>query len=157
MLFFHHLYVFAVSTTPKQPNKNGFESVSTQQVPYTYLVRVLHHFRSTNAWELIILWIPIVCMLIIRYLCFGIFYFTYIFSCWKALMKAIEHELEVIVRVHEVRSEYERQIQEYVSFTLSFLKICRWVFYSIYECKFEFWRLGCWKSYAFYIIKNLKI
>jgi kinesin family protein 4/21/27 len=33
-------------------------------------------------------------------------------------MKAIEHELEVIVRVHEVRSEYERQIQEYVSFTL---------------------------------------
>ncbi|WJX34931.1 Kinesin-like protein KIN-4C [Trifolium repens] len=30
----------------------------------------------------------------------------------QALMKAIEHELEVIVRVHEVRSEYERQIQE---------------------------------------------
>ncbi|CAI8599148.1 unnamed protein product [Vicia faba] len=30
----------------------------------------------------------------------------------QALMKAIEHELEVTVRVHEVRSEYERQIQE---------------------------------------------
>ncbi|CAK8568183.1 unnamed protein product [Lathyrus sativus] len=30
----------------------------------------------------------------------------------QALMKAIEHELEVTVRVHEVRSEYEHQIQE---------------------------------------------
>ncbi|XP_058786276.1 kinesin-like protein KIN-4C [Vicia villosa] len=30
----------------------------------------------------------------------------------QALTKAIEHELEVTVRVHEVRSEYERQIQE---------------------------------------------
>ncbi|KAI5404492.1 Kinesin-like protein KIN-4C, variant 3 [Lathyrus oleraceus] len=30
----------------------------------------------------------------------------------QALVKAIEHELEVTVRVHEVRSEYERQIQE---------------------------------------------
>ncbi|KAK7282893.1 hypothetical protein RIF29_12000 [Crotalaria pallida] len=32
----------------------------------------------------------------------------------QALMKAIEHELEVTVRVHEVRSEYERQIEERV-------------------------------------------
>lgn len=30
----------------------------------------------------------------------------------KALMQSIEHELEVTVRVHEVRSEYERQMQE---------------------------------------------
>ncbi|KAK7351230.1 hypothetical protein VNO77_10526 [Canavalia gladiata] len=29
----------------------------------------------------------------------------------QALMKAIEHELEVTVRVHEVRSEYERQME----------------------------------------------
>ncbi|KAL1310182.1 kinesin-like protein KIN-4C isoform X1 [Arachis ipaensis] len=34
----------------------------------------------------------------------------------QALMKAIEHELEVSVRVHEVRSEYERQMEEYVTF-----------------------------------------
>ncbi|KAJ1424769.1 P-loop containing nucleoside triphosphate hydrolase [Sesbania bispinosa] len=32
----------------------------------------------------------------------------------QALMKAIEHELEVTVRVHEVRSEYERQMEERV-------------------------------------------
>lgn len=31
---------------------------------------------------------------------------------FQALMQAIEHELEVTVRVHEVRSEYERQMQE---------------------------------------------
>ncbi|XP_057490870.1 kinesin-like protein KIN-4C [Actinidia eriantha] len=30
----------------------------------------------------------------------------------QALMQAIEHELEVMVRVHEVRSEYERQMEE---------------------------------------------
>ncbi|XP_072977535.1 kinesin-like protein KIN-4C [Typha angustifolia] len=30
----------------------------------------------------------------------------------KALMQAIEHEIEVTVRVHEVRTEYERQMQE---------------------------------------------
>ncbi|KAH9690361.1 kinesin-like protein KIN-4C [Citrus sinensis] len=30
----------------------------------------------------------------------------------QALMQAIEHELEVTVRVHEVRSEYERQMEE---------------------------------------------
>ncbi|VFQ74221.1 unnamed protein product [Cuscuta campestris] len=30
----------------------------------------------------------------------------------QALMQAIEHELEVTVRVHEVRSEYERQMKE---------------------------------------------
>ncbi|KAG1326988.1 kinesin-like protein KIN-4C [Cocos nucifera] len=30
----------------------------------------------------------------------------------QALVQAIEHELEVTVRVHEVRSEYERQMQE---------------------------------------------
>ncbi|XP_073224385.1 kinesin-like protein KIN-4C isoform X2 [Cicer arietinum] len=30
----------------------------------------------------------------------------------QVLMKAIEHELEVTVRVHEVRAEYERQIRE---------------------------------------------
>ncbi|KAI4307496.1 hypothetical protein L6164_030675 [Bauhinia variegata] len=30
----------------------------------------------------------------------------------QALMQAIEHELEVTVRVHEVRTEYERQIEE---------------------------------------------
>ncbi|ONK69479.1 uncharacterized protein A4U43_C05F23380 [Asparagus officinalis] len=30
----------------------------------------------------------------------------------QALMQAIEHELEVTLRVHEVRSEYERQLQE---------------------------------------------
>lgn len=30
----------------------------------------------------------------------------------QALLQAIEHELEVTVRVHEVRSEYERQMQE---------------------------------------------
>ncbi|KAF5746767.1 kinesin-like protein BC2 [Tripterygium wilfordii] len=30
----------------------------------------------------------------------------------QALMSAIEHELEVTVRVHEVRSEYERQMEE---------------------------------------------
>ncbi|XP_010254537.1 PREDICTED: kinesin-like protein KIN-4C [Nelumbo nucifera] len=29
----------------------------------------------------------------------------------KALMQAVEHELEVTVRVHEVRSEYERQME----------------------------------------------
>jgi len=29
-------------------------------------------------------------------------------------MQAIEHEIEVTVRVHEVRSEYERQTEEYV-------------------------------------------
>lgn len=29
----------------------------------------------------------------------------------QALMQAIEHELEVTVRVHEVRAEYERQIE----------------------------------------------
>lgn len=32
----------------------------------------------------------------------------------QALMQAIEHEIEVTVRVHEVRSEYERQMEEYV-------------------------------------------
>ena len=36
---------------------------------------------------------------------------NYLFSV-KALMQTIEHELEVIVRVHEVRSEYERQMEE---------------------------------------------
>lgn len=30
----------------------------------------------------------------------------------QALMQTIEHELEITVRVHEVRSEYERQMQE---------------------------------------------
>ncbi|CAN1340971.1 Kinesin-like protein KIN-4C [Linum perenne] len=30
----------------------------------------------------------------------------------KALMQAVEHELEVSLRVHAVRSEYERQVQE---------------------------------------------
>ncbi|XP_022768453.1 kinesin-like protein KIN-4C [Durio zibethinus] len=30
----------------------------------------------------------------------------------QAIMQTIEHELEVIVRVHEVRSEYERQMEE---------------------------------------------
>ena len=30
----------------------------------------------------------------------------------KALMHGIEHELEVTVRVHEVRSQYERQMEE---------------------------------------------
>ncbi|KAJ7006945.1 kinesin-like protein KIN-4C [Populus alba x Populus x berolinensis] len=30
----------------------------------------------------------------------------------QALMQAIEHELEVTLRIHEVRSEYERQLQE---------------------------------------------
>ncbi|KAJ4900353.1 P-loop containing nucleoside triphosphate hydrolases superfamily protein [Raphanus sativus] len=30
----------------------------------------------------------------------------------QALMQAIEHEIEVTVRVHEVRSEYERQMEE---------------------------------------------
>ncbi|GLT79917.1 hypothetical protein SLA2020_513850 [Shorea laevis] len=30
----------------------------------------------------------------------------------QALMQAIEHELELMVRVHEVRSEYERQMEE---------------------------------------------
>nr|GMD93977.1 kinesin-like protein KIN-4C [Ipomoea batatas] len=30
----------------------------------------------------------------------------------QALLQAIEHELEVFVRVHEVRSEYERQMEE---------------------------------------------
>lgn len=34
------------------------------------------------------------------------------FSLLKALMQNIEHELEVTVRVHEVRSEYERQMEE---------------------------------------------
>lgn len=29
-------------------------------------------------------------------------------------MQAIEHELEVTVRVHEVRAEYERQMEEWV-------------------------------------------
>ncbi|CAN4092354.1 unnamed protein product [Withania somnifera] len=33
---------------------------------------------------------------------------------FQALMQAIEHELEVTVRVHEVRSEYEHQMQECV-------------------------------------------
>ena len=46
----------------------------------------------------------------------GTCYLTYVFFSLKALMKAIEHELEVTVRVHEVRSEYERQMEEYVSF-----------------------------------------
>jgi len=31
-------------------------------------------------------------------------------------MQAIEHELEVTVRVHEVRSEYQRQMEVYVLF-----------------------------------------
>ena len=39
----------------------------------------------------------------------------------KALMQAIEHELEVTVRVHEVRSAHERQMEEYVPlFTFRF-------------------------------------
>lgn len=38
-------------------------------------------------------------------------------SYMKALMQAIEHEIEVTVRVHEVRSEYERQMEEYVLFS----------------------------------------
>lgn len=29
-------------------------------------------------------------------------------------MQAIEHELEVTVRVHEVRSQYEHQMEEWV-------------------------------------------
>lgn len=29
-------------------------------------------------------------------------------------MQAIEHELEVTVNVHEVRAEYERQMEEWV-------------------------------------------
>lgn len=36
-------------------------------------------------------------------------------------MQAIEHELEVTVRVHEVRSQYERQMEEWVSLFLTFL------------------------------------
>lgn len=39
-----------------------------------------------------------------------------LFFYYQALMQAIEHELEVTVRVHEVRSEYERQMEEYVLF-----------------------------------------
>lgn len=35
-------------------------------------------------------------------------------------MQAIEHEIEVTVRVHEVRSEYERQIEEYVFYSCLF-------------------------------------
>lgn len=35
-------------------------------------------------------------------------------------MQAIEHELEVTVRVHEVRAEYERQMEEWVLFILFF-------------------------------------
>lgn len=35
-----------------------------------------------------------------------------LFYIEKALMQAIEHELEVTVRVHEVRSQYERQMEE---------------------------------------------
>lgn len=31
-------------------------------------------------------------------------------------MQALEHELEVTVRVHEVRAEYERQLEEWVVF-----------------------------------------
>lgn len=38
--------------------------------------------------------------------------YTYISSSVQALMQAIEHELEVTVRVHEVRCEYERQKEE---------------------------------------------
>jgi len=42
-------------------------------------------------------------------------------SILKALMQAIEHELEVTVRVHEVRSAHERQMEEYVPlFTFRF-------------------------------------
>lgn len=36
-------------------------------------------------------------------------------------MQAIEHEIEVTVRVHEVRSEYERQTEEYVIYYCVFL------------------------------------
>jgi len=35
-----------------------------------------------------------------------------LFYVGKALMQGLEHELEVIVRVHEVRSQYERQMEE---------------------------------------------
>jgi len=35
-----------------------------------------------------------------------------LFYIGKALMQGLEHELEVIVRVHEVRSQYERQMEE---------------------------------------------
>lgn len=40
------------------------------------------------------------------------FFFTLYFLILKALMHIVEHELEVTVRVHEVRSQYERQMQE---------------------------------------------
>lgn len=49
-----------------------------------------------------------------------VFWYMLFLTClfyFKALMKAIEHELEVTVRVHEVRSAYERQIEEYVPFS----------------------------------------
>jgi kinesin family protein 4/21/27 len=48
---------------------------------------------------------------------FGLLFFCdllltqFIFNV-KVLMQAIEHELEVTLRIHEVRSEYERQLQE---------------------------------------------
>ena len=41
----------------------------------------------------------------------------------QALMQAIEHEIEVTVRVHEVRSEYERQTEEYVIYCCVFVSM----------------------------------
>lgn len=37
-------------------------------------------------------------------------------------MQTIEHELEVTVRVHEVRSEYQRQMEVYVLLLLLFFR-----------------------------------
>ena len=56
---------------------------------------------------------------------------TYKLSVLKALMQAIEHELEVTVRVHEVRSEYERQMEEYVLFFMDLFFFSNEILHSV--------------------------
>jgi hypothetical protein len=42
------MHIFAVSSTPNQPNKNGFWLVCTQRVPYMYLYLSIHHLHIST-------------------------------------------------------------------------------------------------------------
>lgn len=75
----------------------------------------------------------------------------------KAMMQSIEHELEVTVRVHEVRSEYERQMEEWVPFMHYFdTNPCRytWLYRVMRWLKLEF-MAGYVSGYCWYYLVSL--
>ena len=54
----------------------------------------------------------------------------------KSLQKWLEHELEVMVNVHEVRDEFDKQTQVYVFNTFVFLQFCVGTIYYVISCLF---------------------